>query len=302
MTLLKMGTRGSPLALAQSGLMAAALERAHPGLKVETVVIKTSGDLFGAPSPEKAKLLPQGAKGLWVKEIEDALLQGALDFACHSAKDLPATMTPGLAIGAYPAREDARDALACRAGLRWETLPRGARVGTSSLRRQHLLAAARPDLAFVTLRGNVDTRLRKLAEGEADAVALAVAGLKRLGRADAAHEPLDPSVVIPAPAQGALALQVRADRGEAARLVSALDHAATRVASAQIAFTQLALAAQRLRRAGRRARAPSGRRPRFEAYFAADGERAGRRVAGVLRDGEDAAAFARVMAEEARAR
>lgn len=298
---LKMGTRGSPLALAQSGLMATALQRAHKGLTVETVVIKTSGDLFGAPPPQEAKLLPQGAKGLWVKEIEEALLQGAIDFACHSAKDLPATMTPGLAVGAFPEREDPRDALVCRGGLSWMTLPRGARVGTSSLRRQHLLAAARPDLAFVTLRGNVDTRLRKLAEGEADAVALAVAGLKRLKRSDVAHEALDPDVVIPAPAQGALALQVREDKGEAARLVAALDHAATRVC-VQLERAYLAMVGGGC---GSPVAAHASHQPgglSFKAYFALEGERAGRRASGVLRDGEDAVAFARAMAEATRAR
>ncbi|MDX6770060.1 MAG: hydroxymethylbilane synthase [Elusimicrobiota bacterium] len=301
MTVLKMGTRGSPLALAQSGLVARALEAAHPGLKVETVVVKTSGDLFGAPPPEKAKALPQGAKGLWVKEIEEALLRGELGFAVHSAKDLPAVMTPGLVVGAYPKREDARDALVCRAGLTWATLPKRARVGTSSLRRQHLLAAARPDLVFLPLRGNVDTRLRKLAEGEAEAVALAVAGLKRLGRGDAPHEALDPGLVVPAPAQGALALQVRADGGEAAKLVAALDHAATRVC--------VELERGFLAGVGGGCGAPVAAHARhqagglrFDAYFAADGEAAGRRVEGVLPDGADAVAFARVMAEKARAR
>ncbi|MDE2144233.1 MAG: hydroxymethylbilane synthase, partial [Elusimicrobia bacterium] len=128
MATLKMGTRGSPLALAQSGLAARALEKLNPGLTVETVVVKTSGDLFGAPSPEVAKTLPQGAKGLWVKEIEQALLDGAIDFAVHSGKDLPATLAGGLSIAAFPEREDPRDAFVARPGLTWASLSAGAKV------------------------------------------------------------------------------------------------------------------------------------------------------------------------------
>lgn len=298
---LKMGTRGSPLARAQSAWAARELERRHPGLTIETVVIKTSGDLFGAPAPEQARALPQGAKGLWVKEIEEALLDGRIDFAVHSAKDLPAAATAGLAIGAYPEREDPRDALVARPGLSFAGLAAGARVGTSSLRRQMLLAESVKGLAFLAVRGNVDTRLRKLAEGAFDAMVLATAGLKRLGKADVPHEPLDPRVVIPAPGQGALALQVRADQGEAARLVAALDHAQTR---ACVELERAFLAA-----VGGGCGAPVAAYARPEAggllfagYFAAEGESAGRRVAGLLGDGARAEAFARDMAAQARGR
>jgi hydroxymethylbilane synthase len=229
--ILKMGTRGSPLALAQSGQAARALEKLNPGLTVETVVIKTSGDLFGAPSPEVAKTLPQGAKGLWVKEIEEALLDGRIDFAVHSGKDLPALLAGGLSVAAYPEREDPRDAFVARPGLSWERMreepPGRYKVGTSSLRRKMMLSAHLP-VEVVPLRGNVDTRLRKLADGEFDAMVIAVAGLKRLGRGSVAHEPLDPFLMIPAPAQGALALEIRADRRDVASVVGTLDHAVTR--------------------------------------------------------------------------
>ena len=194
-----MGTRGSPLALAQSGAVARLLEKLNPGLTVETVVIKTTGDLFGAPPPEVAKTLPQGAKGLWIKELEEALLDGRIDFAAHSAKDLPALLAAGLSIAAFPEREDPRDAFVPRPGLTWAGLDAGARVATSSLRRHLMLTAAKPGLSLLPLRGNVDTRLRKLADGEYDAMVIAVAGLKRLGRADVPHEPLAVTVMLPAP-------------------------------------------------------------------------------------------------------
>lgn len=224
-----MGTRGSPLALAQSGQAARRLEDLNPGLAVETVIVKTSGDLFGAPPPEVAKTLPQGAKGLWVKEIEQALLDGIIDFAAHSAKDLPAVLAPGLSIAAYPEREDPRDAMVAREGLTWKTLKAGMKVATSSLRRQLMISAAVPGVQMLPLRGNVDTRLRKLTEGEFDAMIIAVAGLKRLGRDGVRHEPLDPAVMLPAPAQGSLALEVKTDRRDVAKIVGALDHAATRL-------------------------------------------------------------------------
>lgn len=301
MATLKMGTRGSPLALAQSGQAARALEALHPGLKVETVVIATSGDRFGAPPPEKAKELPQGAKGLWVKEIEEALLRGAIDFACHSAKDLPAGGTAGLRIGAYPEREDARDCLVSKPGLGFAGLRAGHVVGTSSLRRQMLLAEAVAGLAFTALRGNVDTRLRKLGEGRCDAMVLAVAGLKRLGRGAVAHEPLDPAVLIPSPGQGALALQTRADKGDGARLVAAMDHEATReCVELERAF---------LAEVGGGCGAPVAAHARrqaggllFAGFYAAEGERAGRRVSGLLAGAERAESFVREMAGAARGR
>ena len=298
MATLRMGTRGSALALAQSGLVARALERLTPGTAVETVVIKTSGDLFGAPAPEQARRLPQGAKGLWVKEIEEALLAGSIDFAVHSAKDMPASPAPGLSIAAYPEREDPRDVLVARRGLSWETLPRGARVATSSLRRKLMLEAARPGLQIVPVRGNVDTRLRKLEEGQFDAMILALAGLRRLGRADVPHEPLDPRVMLPAPAQGALALEIRSDRGEIASLLGALDHAPTR---RQVQLERAFLAA-----VGGGCGSPVGAHAtldgpsaRLDAFFAREGDAAGRRVSGVSAspelDAEAAASLAALL-------
>lgn len=301
MALLKMGTRGSPLALAQSGWAARELERLQPGLKVETVVIKTSGDLFGAPPPAQAKLLPQGAKGLWVKEIEEALLRGDIDFACHSAKDLPTVSPAGLRIGAYPEREDPRDALVARPGLTFARLEAGCRLGTASLRRQMLLAEAVKGAEFSPVRGNVDTRLRKLGEGAFDAVVLAVAGLKRLGKGEVPHEPIDPHILIPAPAQGALALQVRADKGEGARLVAALDHAATR------ACVELERAFLAEVGGGCGSPVAAYARPQaggwlFEGFYAHEGEAAGRRATGSLSDASRAESFIRDMAAQARGR
>lgn len=301
MATLKMGTRGSALALAQSSWAARALEALHPGLKVETVVITTSGDRFGAPSPEEAKKLPQGAKGLWVKELEEALLAGAVDFACHSAKDLPAGGTAGLRIAAYPEREDARDALICRPGLSLAGLKAGRLIGTSSLRRQQLLALAVPGLTFAALRGNVDTRLRKLAEGRCDAMVLAVAGLRRLGKGEVAHEPLDPSLMIPSPGQGALALQARSGKDDAARLAAALDHAATReCVELERAFLAELGGGCGAPVAGHARRQAGGLL--FEGYYAADGESTGRRVSGLLADPARAEPFARDMASQARSR
>jgi hydroxymethylbilane synthase len=296
-----MGTRGSALALAQSSAAARALERLHHGLTVETVVIKTSGDLFGAPPPEEAKALPQGAKGLWIKELEEALLDGRVDFAVHSAKDLPALLAAGLSVAAYPVREDARDALVPRPGLTWESLGSGAKVATSSLRRQLMLAAAKPGVELLPLRGNVDTRLRKLADGEFDAMVVAVAGLRRLCRSDVAHEILELSVMLPAPAQGALALEVRTDRRDVAALVARLDHHDTRLC---VEYERAFLAA-----VGGGCGAPVGAHAvlraggvLLEGFFARDGEKAGKRVAGLCAEPSRREAFAADLAAQAQAR
>ena len=183
--------------------MARALEEAEPGLAVELVEITTSGDRGS----------PVGDKSRFVKEIEEALLAGEIDMAVHSAKDVPGVLPDGLAIVGVPEREDARDALCGAASL--EALPEGASVGTSSLRRRAQLLAERPDLNVADLRGNVDTRLRKLADGDYDAVVLALAGLKRLGRGDSGV-PLPVSSLTPAPGQGCLALEARRDDDRAA--------------------------------------------------------------------------------------
>ena len=301
MAVLKMGTRGSALALAQSGQTARALEARHPGLKVESVVVMTSGDLFGAPSPEEAKGLAQGAKGYWVKEIEQALLDRTIDFAVHSAKDLPAALAPGLAVAAFPEREDPRDALIAKPGLNWAGLGAGVRVATSSLRRSLLLKELKPGVEVVTLRGNVDTRLRKLAEGEFDAMILAVAGIKRLGRADVALEPLDPDAMLPAPAQGALALETRADRVDVAHLVGALDHGPTRACvELERAFLAAVGGSCGSPVAAHARLTPEGLR--LDAFFAREGEASGRRVAGVCSEPSRREAFADDLAAQASAR
>jgi hydroxymethylbilane synthase len=191
----RIATRASALALAQARAVAAAV----PG-ETEIVEITTAGDRGAEPGSDKSR---------WVAELERALLDGEADVAVHSAKDVPGTLPDGLEIVAVPVRADARDALCGAPSL--DALPAGARVGTRSLRRRALLLAARPDLEIVPLGGNVDTRLRKLGRGAADALVLALAGLQRLERTDEAGAVLDPESFVPAPGQGALALEARAD-------------------------------------------------------------------------------------------
>ena len=296
-----MGTRGSALALAQSSAAARALEKLNPGLTVETVVVKTTGDQFGAPSPEVAKTLPQGAKGLWIKELEEALLDGRVDFAAHSAKDLPAALAAGLSIAAYPEREDPRDAFVARPGLTWATLAPGAKVATSSLRRHLMISAEKPGVILLPLRGNVDTRLRKLKEGEFDAMVIAVAGIKRLGRGDVQYEPLAAELILPAPAQGALALEIRSDRLDVGKIVAALDHEPTRRC---VEFERAFLGA-----VGGGCGAPVGAYARIqsdgvfvEGYFAHEGEKAGKRVADLCKDPARRESFIAGLAALARAR
>jgi hydroxymethylbilane synthase len=193
----RLGTRGSALALAQARAVASAL----PG-SVEVVRVRSDG--------------PAGDKSRWVEGLERALLAGEIDLAVHSAKDVPAELADGLELLAFPAREDPRDALVVAAGpASLASLPAGARVGTTSLRRQAALLSARPDLTVAQVTGNVDTRLRKLAAGEADALVLALAGLRRLGREAEATAILSPDEMLPAAGQGALALEGRADDGDA---------------------------------------------------------------------------------------
>ncbi len=220
---LRLGTRGSALALAQSGMIAAALERR--GTRVETVVIRTSGDVA------TGSLAALGGKGLFVKEIEEALLRNRVDFAVHSLKDMPAVLPDGLALVATPPRADARDVVVSHAGVGLASLPAGSRVGTSSLRRRAQLLALRPDLGVVEMRGNVDTRLGKLASGQVDAVLLAAAGLARLGLTPAGAVAIPVRSFLPAIGQGVLALEARADDARVARLLAALDDPATRAAA-----------------------------------------------------------------------
>jgi hydroxymethylbilane synthase len=217
----RLGTRASALALAQARLVASAL----PG-EVEIVEVRTGGDAGAAV----------GDKSRWVDGLERALIDGSIDLAVHSAKDVPAELADGLELVGVPAREDPRDALVGAASLR-DPPPRS-RIGTTSLRRRAALLAARDDLEVVDLRGNVDTRLRKLGDGEVDALVLALAGLRRLGRDDAADAVLEPDVMLPAAGQGALALEGRADDGDAcAAAASISDLDATVCVSAERALT-----------------------------------------------------------------
>jgi hydroxymethylbilane synthase len=205
--------------------MAAALRRVQPGLTVRLERIRTAGDRLA-----DAPLGPAGGKGLFVKEIEEALLAGRVDLAVHSLKDVPADLPAGLVLAAFPPREDARDVLVVRGVGSLVALPEGAAVGTGSLRRQAQLLALRPDLKVVPIRGNVDTRLRKLDAGEVDAIILAAAGLRRLGLEARITELLPAERMVPAIGQGALALEVRERdlEGPVGAAVRALDHAETR--------------------------------------------------------------------------
>jgi hydroxymethylbilane synthase len=221
--MIRIATRRSPLAKWQAHHVADLLRSQEPGLEVRLHELTTRGDRI-----LEVPLAEVGGKGLFVKEIEDALLQGDAEVAVHSMKDLPAQLAPGLVIAAVPEREDPRDALCSPRWKRLEDLPRNARVGTSSLRRGAQLRAIRPDLRLEVVRGNVETRLRKAAEG-LDAVVLAYAGLRRLGLAEHATQVLSPEEMLPAVAQGALALEARGvDASTLARL-SRLEHAETRV-------------------------------------------------------------------------
>ncbi|WP_066583630.1 hydroxymethylbilane synthase [Cellulomonas timonensis] len=201
-TRVRIGTRASALALTQTGHVATALASAGT-LDVEIVHVRTDGDRLTGP------LSTLGGAGVFVTALRDALLAGEVDVAVHSLKDLPTAPMEGIALGAVPPREDPRDALCAREGWTIATLPAGARVGTGSPRRKAQLLAARSDLDVVDIRGNVDTRLGRVAPGDLDAVILARAGLARLGRLDAITEVIDPAVMTPAPGQGALGVEVR---------------------------------------------------------------------------------------------
>ncbi|HUA00721.1 MAG TPA: hydroxymethylbilane synthase [Candidatus Aquilonibacter sp.] len=229
MTRLRIGTRGSALALWQANHIAASLKKIH-GVDAELVRIRTSGDRLQTASVAQVNeaVSSEGGKGIFIKEIEDALLTGAVDLAVHSMKDVPAETPPQLIFAAIPSREDPRDCLLSRGGLSFEKLPQGARIGTSSLRRQVQLHHHRPDLEVLDMRGNVDTRIRKLESGDFDAIVLAIAGLMRLGLRDKVTQIFDEDSMLPAVGQGALGIETRTEDRAITQLVAALDHADTR--------------------------------------------------------------------------
>ncbi len=215
---LRVGTRGSLLARTQTETVVALLRAARPDLTITTEIIQTTGD-----ARRDVPFAAVGTKGMFVKEIEDALLANRVDIGVHSLKDMPGILPQGLTLAAYPAREDARDALISRSGASLAQLPTGATVGTSSARRQALLRAFRPDLNVIELRGNLDTRLRKLDEGQYDAIVLACAGLRRLGLEARITERIAPEICLPPPGQGALALETRAEDDATRALLAPLN-------------------------------------------------------------------------------
>ena len=231
---LHLGTRASALARWQAEWVAAQLARR--GVHVELVHVATQGDVSARP------LGAIGGQGVFTKELQRALLDGAIDLAVHSLKDLPTDRVPGLCLAAVPERESTRDVLICRDADRFEALPAGACIGTGSVRRRAQLLYARPDLEIRDIRGNVDTRLRKLDEGQYDAIVLAEAGLNRLGLAHRTTQVLPVEVMLPAASQGALGLETRDDDGSTIRALAALDdplaHAAVRAERALLAALQ----------------------------------------------------------------
>jgi len=224
---IRIGTRGSALALAQTRGVEAQIRELHPGVATELVIIKTTGDKL-----KDVPLAQVGGKGLFIKEIEEALLAGTVDLAVHSLKDMPAEMPTGCVLGAVPPREDCRDAFISQRYDSLGEIPAGGRVGTGSLRRKVQILHRYPELEVVHLRGNVDTRLRKLESEGLDAIILAAAGLKRLGLGHIPRGYLAPADMLPAIGQGALGLEVRGDDEEMVDLLKPLNHYPTQVAVA----------------------------------------------------------------------
>jgi hydroxymethylbilane synthase len=234
-TRIRLGTRGSTLALAQSTWVKEQILRHQPALEIELVVIKTSGDRF-----TEKPIAALGGKGIFTKEIEDALLRQEIDVAVHSMKDLPPDLPAGLIIAALPKREDPSDVLVSRQGRELGSLPSGTQVGTGSLRRQAQVLNYRPDLSVVPIRGNVDTRLRKLDQGEIDALIMAAAGLKRIGREDRITAYLSDEICVSAVAQGALGIESRDDSSVRAVLAPLHDtDTATEVAAERSFLSRL---------------------------------------------------------------
>jgi hydroxymethylbilane synthase len=220
---IRVGTRGSALALWQAEWVKSELEKKYPGMTVTLTKIKTTGDkILDVP------LAQVGGKGLFVKEIEEAMLSNEIDIAVHSMKDVPTFFPDGLHLSCITKREDPRDALLSRNKVKFNDLPKGANVGTSSLRRQAQLMHIRPDFVIHQLRGNVDTRLRKLKEGQFDAIVLAAAGVKRLGLAENVTEYIAPEISLPAIGQGALGIECRVDDRELNDLISFFNHTDSR--------------------------------------------------------------------------
>ena len=228
----KIGTRGSNLALWQAGWVQSTLQTIHPSFSFEIVSIKTKGDkILDVP------LAKVGGKGLFVKEIEEALLDRRVDLAVHSMKDMPAEVPDGLCIGAVPERESPQDVLISQKGVLFSELSTGASIGTSSLRRSSQLLHLRPDLTIVPLRGNLGTRLKKVAAGDMDAIILAAAGVKRLGFESRITEYIDENIMLPAVGQGALCIETRENDPVIKPLIAVLDHRQTRkVVSGERAF------------------------------------------------------------------
>ncbi|HEU6436831.1 MAG TPA: hydroxymethylbilane synthase [Nitratidesulfovibrio sp.] len=221
---LVIATRGSKLALWQAEHVKSCIEGQHPDVSVELLVLKTRGDII-----LDVPLAKVGGKGLFVKEIEEALLDGRADLAVHSMKDVPMELPEGLVLGIIPEREEPSDTFLSVQYDSLAALPHGATVGTSSLRRQSQLLGLRPDLNVVSLRGNVDTRLRKLSEGQFDAIIMATAGMKRLGLSAPKSEVLGPPAFIPAVGQGALGIEFRGDRADLHELLAFMEHTPTRI-------------------------------------------------------------------------
>jgi hydroxymethylbilane synthase len=226
-TPIRIGTRGSPLALAQTEIVHGLLRAAHRDLAFEIVAIRTTGERLLDRS-----LADAGGKGLFTKEIDEALLAGRIELAVHSAKDVPTLLAPGIRLAAFPPRDDARDVLVSASANSLASLPAGAVVGTSSIRREALVKRLRSDLSIKLMRGNVETRLKKVEAGEFDAAILALAGLRRLGLESPATTPLDPAIFPPSVGQGAITIAIRGSDERMQRLVAAIDHAPTSIALA----------------------------------------------------------------------
>lgn len=234
MDMIVIGSRGSALALAQTGWVRAQIRSRDPNLEVTVKVIKTSAD-----KNPNASIRSGSSVGVFVKELEQALIEKEIDIAVHSMKDVPTSLAPGLLIAAVPEREDVRDAWIATRARTVSELPAGSLVGTGSIRRQSQLLALRPDLRVMDIRGNVDTRLNKLADHACDAIILACAGLNRLGLYNHITAPLEFDQMLPAPGQGALAIEVRTEDSRNIEIVSAMNHAPSAAAvSAERLFLQ----------------------------------------------------------------